>query len=180
MPLAHRPLHVCCWINLAVLTFLTRSRMHKIHFDSSEARESIFGTRFASHETTLRLSTMCGYEEFFQRKRKLQQCNNIDRRNWTFSHTFLEWFVWKPSHWVNVVAFPQTWGKWWWVFLRVKKKNQRVYLWKWMAQLEFEIMCSQWANTPKIIVRICFSSYSFSSSLKCNTVYTFDASKGKN
>lgn len=44
--------------------------MHKIHFNSSEARESIFGTRFASHETTLRLSTMCGYEEFFQRKRK--------------------------------------------------------------------------------------------------------------
>lgn len=32
-----------------------------------------------------------------------------------------------------------------------KKKNQRVHLWKWMAQLEFEIMCSQWANIPKIM-----------------------------
>lgn len=62
-----------------------------------------------------------------------------------------------------------------------KKKNQRVYLWNWMAQLEFEIMCSQWTNTPKIIVRMCFFSFIFFHSVRHLSAirYTFDASKGK-
>lgn len=109
--------------SISIYVFLTRSRMHKIHFGSSEARESIFyGARYTSKWNYWD----CGLEEIFPMKKKkltIQQTS-------TFSHTFLKLFIWKSSHSMNVVVVvfcfcssEKTWRKWWWVFLRVRKKS---------------------------------------------------------